>query len=148
MKKEKSIQFKLLEHSYHDKEVRDFYHKFQASHKGFTSRHKFSSLNYIHRLNRAARNYKPLNSVALPKQLQKNIEVKKSIIDPCNYINCSTRLSPIELAEQLSLYEIISFDIFDTLIFRKVAFPNDVFRIMAKMVDHEDFQNIRKIVSL
>lgn len=56
----------------------------------------------------------------------------------------SSRKSPKELAEQLMPYDIISFDIFDTAIYRKVDMPNDVFSIMAMEIGHGDFINVRK----
>lgn len=49
-----------------------------------------------------------------------------------------------ELAEQLMPYDVISFDIFDTAIFRKVDIPNDVFSIMAMEIGHGDFIQVRK----
>lgn len=50
----------------------------------------------------------------------------------------------MELLEQLMPYDVISFDIFDTAIYRKVDMPNDVFTIMAMEIGHGDFVNVRK----
>lgn len=41
-------------------------------------------------------------------------------------------------------YDIISFDIFDTLIYRKVEKPNDIFNIMSAEMGINDFVDIRK----
>ncbi|MCD7979074.1 MAG: hypothetical protein LUF31_00655 [Fusobacterium sp.] len=53
-----------------------------------------------------------------------------------------------ELINKIQDYEIISFDVFDTLIMRKTMFPVDVFEIVSKKIksDHiniEDFRNQR-----
>ena len=54
------------------------------------------------------------------------------------------RKTPIKFAYQLMPYDVISFDIFDTAIFRKVDMPNDVFALMAVEIGHGDFVNVRK----
>ena len=58
--------------------------------------------------------------------------------------NSNTRVFLMELLEQLMPYDVISFDIFDTAIYRKVDMPNDVFTIMAMEIGHGDFVNVRK----
>ena len=55
------------------------------------------------------------------------------------------RQSVDQLVQTLSAFDLISFDIFDTALFRKVEKPSDVFRIMALEMKHEDFVNIRKL---
>ncbi|MCR4874248.1 MAG: hypothetical protein K5923_00725 [Clostridia bacterium] len=47
------------------------------------------------------------------------------------------------IKERISKADIISFDIFDTLILRKVNRPIDVFKIMAMQTDMVDFQQLR-----
>lgn len=49
-----------------------------------------------------------------------------------------------QMFDELKLYDVISFDIFDTAIYRKVDQPNDVFTIMASEMGHGDFLNVRK----
>lgn len=48
-----------------------------------------------------------------------------------------------ELIGRLKRYDVISFDIFDTLIFRPVALPTDVFYMMGECLDLLDFKNVR-----
>lgn len=48
-----------------------------------------------------------------------------------------------ELLEQLKQYEIITFDIFDTLISRTVTHPTDVFRLVEKRWQKNNSSNIR-----
>lgn len=58
--------------------------------------------------------------------------------------NRSNRTELTELADKLMPYDVISFDVFDTAIFRKVDMPNDVFTIMAMESGHGDFIQVRK----
>lgn len=58
----------------------------------------------------------------------------------------SARKFPLSVdayVEKLSKYEIISFDIFDTLIFRPFSIPTDLFRIVGEKLGILDFTNIR-----
>ena len=52
-------------------------------------------------------------------------------------------LSVDKFVGKLKEYEVISFDIFDTLIFRSVAQPTDVFYFVGEKMDIMDFKNIR-----
>lgn len=52
-------------------------------------------------------------------------------------------LSVDAYVEKLSAYEMISFDIFDTLIFRPFSLPMDLFRIVGEKLGILDFTNIR-----
>jgi len=54
------------------------------------------------------------------------------------------RKSVDEMLTVLNQYDVISFDIFDTAIYRKVEKPIDVFTIMASEMGHNDFQKVRK----
>lgn len=51
--------------------------------------------------------------------------------------------SPEEYAKQLLAFDVISFDIFDTLIFRPFARPDDLFHILAQKHEYLDFANLR-----
>lgn len=52
--------------------------------------------------------------------------------------------TPEELAERLSKEDIISFDIFDTLIFRPVCAPTDLFFFVGEKLKFMDFERIRR----
>ena len=56
----------------------------------------------------------------------------------------SGRESPELLAEKLAAYDVISFDVFDTLIFRPFSKPTDLFYFVAEALDYPDFPGIRK----
>ncbi len=53
------------------------------------------------------------------------------------------RPSPDHFAMTLMRYDVISFDIFDTLLFRPFTEPRDLFLVLGKKLDIINFQNIR-----
>lgn len=50
---------------------------------------------------------------------------------------------PEQLAEKLAVYDVISFDLFDTLIFRPFSEPTDLFYIVGQKFGYMDFKRIR-----
>ena len=53
------------------------------------------------------------------------------------------RMNQEELYKQIEAYDVISFDIFDTILYRKVEKPTGIFRIMAQEMGRADFMSIR-----
>lgn len=53
------------------------------------------------------------------------------------------RISPVHIAMQLLQYDVISFDIFDTLILRPFEKPIDLFYILGKRLNMPEFYNLR-----
>ncbi|MBC5689822.1 HAD-IA family hydrolase [Mediterraneibacter sp. NSJ-55] len=51
---------------------------------------------------------------------------------------------PEALAEKLAKYDVISFDVFDTLVLRPFSAPTDLFFILGEELGYLDFENIRK----
>lgn len=72
---------------------------------------------------------------------EKRLDIKQSESE-C-YCSSSGYHAVSEYVEKLKEYDIISFDVFDTLIFRPVALPTDVFYLLGEKFDHMDFKNIR-----
>ncbi|OUP86225.1 hypothetical protein B5F07_02750 [Lachnoclostridium sp. An169] len=60
------------------------------------------------------------------------------------YENDFKRESVNKFVASIVDYDVISFDIFDTLIYRKVEKPNDIFSIMSAEMGENDFIDIRK----
>ena len=56
----------------------------------------------------------------------------------------SRREPPVEFAGRLMQYDVISFDIFDTLIFRPFSKPSDVFFLLSEKLDYPDLMRIRQ----
>lgn len=55
----------------------------------------------------------------------------------------SQRESPEALADRLAAYDVISFDVFDTLIFRPFSSPADLFALVGMELDYLGFQQLR-----
>lgn len=55
----------------------------------------------------------------------------------------SGRISPMHLAKSLMSYDVISFDVFDTLLFRPFSRPSDLFILLGQELDIMDFTEIR-----
>lgn len=56
----------------------------------------------------------------------------------------SKRELPEALAGRLAAYDTVSFDVFDTLLFRPFSKPADLFHFVGKKLDYLDFYDIRK----
>lgn len=55
----------------------------------------------------------------------------------------SSKRKPEELAEALAKYDVISFDVFDTLVLRPFSSPTDLFFVLGNELNYMDFQRIR-----
>lgn len=71
----------------------------------------------------------------------KNVSKEEKIL---YYENDFKRESVNKFVAAIVDYDVISFDIFDTLIYRKVEKPNDIFNIMSAEMNMNDFVDIRK----
>ena len=67
-------------------------------------------------------------------------EVKRLKIDEPESIK---QMPPNELADILAKYDVISFDIFDTLIYRPFSSPTDLFYLIGIELEYMDFARIR-----
>ena len=84
----------------------------------------------------------PKSTIPISEQPKPDKELDKSL--PYFMRGMTSRLSADELFKILSQYDVISFDIFDTVLLRKVEFPDDVFQIMSVEMGHNDFKSVRK----
>ena len=65
-------------------------------------------------------------------------ERKKLLIDKSESEAAFERIIPADrLIEKLSAYDIVSFDIFDTLIFRPFSAPSDLFYLFYRRLHHQ-----------
>lgn len=78
------------------------------------------------------------NNKALPPQ-------KVTVGNPWIYpeISCEKRLPVEELVNKLLPYDVISFDVFDTLIFRYVSNPKDVFSLTGNRLGIFEYSSVR-----
>lgn len=72
---------------------------------------------------------------------EKRLNVKESESE--SYHREYPKLSVDEYLKKIRDYDIISFDVFDTLIFRPMAQPTDVFYLIGEQTGIMDFKNIR-----
>lgn len=68
---------------------------------------------------------------------------KKELYAKGSESSLSCKRKPEELAEELAEYDVISFDVFDTLILRPFSSPTDLFYILGNKLNYLDFQRIR-----
>lgn len=59
-------------------------------------------------------------------------------------ILCDARMTPLELAEHLDGYPVVSFDVFDTLIFRPFSSPTDLFYLVGTRLGCFNFGALRR----
>lgn len=67
----------------------------------------------------------------------------KKLYSDASESSCSKLKSPELFAKELSKYDIISFDVFDTLIFRPFSSPTDLFFLIGNKLNYMDFKQIR-----
>ncbi len=68
----------------------------------------------------------------------------KRISADCSESFLSLRELPEKLAERLSKYDVISFDVFDTLLLRPFVCPTDLFFLIGEKLHYLDFERIRR----
>jgi len=73
-----------------------------------------------------------------------NPDANKKIPIDRSESSLSKRESPEALAKWLMQYDIISFDVFDTLIFRPFSKPTDLFFLLSEKLNYLDLERIRK----
>ncbi len=151
----------ILNRLFKDSTVKRTFKEFSRTHPHYIRENKTEALRFISRLNDARRKGENLADVALPEYSsyyeivseEYVPKINKSIFQIGNvgnkdikyYLKNETqRCSVEELTEKLSGFDVISFDIFDTLIYRKVGEPQDVFKIMAMEMGNYDFAKCRK----
>lgn len=118
-------------------QIRTVYEGYVDTHKQEHRRSRLKSWMLLLRLNL---NYYLFRKV--PEFIQTNEErgeIKVNISE--SYL--SKRETPEQLCQTLSQYDVISFDIFDTLIFRPFALPEDLFYILEEKQNYLDFKRLR-----
>ena len=146
---EEPIKKFLVRNVFIDKQAYDAFRQFRAKNEDYPWRSKpFATAAYIMRLNWAQYRQKDLSQVRWPLGIEKpnatSPQVSSSAANDSFWLKDAARPSVDELVEEISSYDIISFDIFDTAVFRKIDQPDDVFRLMSSEMGFEDFRRVRK----
>ena len=139
----RTIRGTILHNLFLDEQVDRFYRNFQKKHPDFTRKNRFKAVWYIMRLNYAQYKRRALTGVSVPNVASKYLTESEQVSFKYYFSN-NNRYDNDKLLNELMNFDVISFDIFDTALYRKVEFPNDVFRIMASEMEYPDFVQIRK----
>lgn len=110
--------------------IKFHYERFVNTNRKMHSRFPFVSWVYLLKLN--------LESIFMKRQKREQENVKGLKGKESAIIN-----SVQDLVQQLCEHEIISFDIFDTLLFRPFAVPTDLFYMVGEKLSYPDFKTIR-----
>lgn len=116
------------------------YHRYVDTHQEEHINNRWKSWWLLLRLNwhyRVLRKTEPLLNIKV-----KNSSIKQPYIDGAESL-LSKRIEPLFLAKSLMQYDVISFDIFDTLIFRPFTKPTDLFMVLGEKFSYFDFHKIR-----
>ena len=113
--------------------IRERYQEYRAGHK------KVHSLAYLGALNFDY--YVLKNRALLADSVLRPDEGRKIVMGPESEL--TRKMSPRRMADLLEVYDVISFDVFDTLILRKVSEPADVFYALQEKLDYPDLRRVR-----
>ena len=131
------------------------FQEFKKNNYFYFNKHKISSGYYFYRLTRAEKKGINLFKVKMPNNSKLPLifsrceeKGKESKLHECLAIPDSQllkRKSPEKLVEELSNFDIISFDVFDTLIFRPFANPTDLFYLLGEKFNVFNFSELRRM---
>ena len=128
------------------------YLRYKNYNADFHSAHKCASRRYLYRLIKAEKNNKNLYEVLPPKGTYAPYITERGDLrsdnqnDECKAVpdsNLIKRKSPAEFADELSKFDVVSFDVFDTLIFRPFAIPTDLFYLIESKTGCFNFCELR-----
>ena len=129
---------------FRDSSVEHAFMELRRANPGWIKHHLKESWAYARRLNRATRHRENLERVPVPAGcVNPNADIEAEGLDYW-LRDVPERPSEDELISRLLDYDVISFDVFDTLLVRKVDRPNDLFRILAQETSFFNFHNARK----
>lgn len=145
--------------------VRDRYQNYVCSNKEYHKNHRFRSWVYLYHLLKFDKAQKKLSKFSLVPSNVSNSQSRSSAVTPsprksdCKSLPVNQRLrlpyldgsesfafkreEPIFFAKRLMPFDIISFDIFDTLILRTFSNPTDLFMVVGNKLNLTNFKKIR-----
>ena len=124
------------------------YLKYKNYNEAFHLNNKGASRKYLFRLIRAERRGDDLYKVAVPlgaftPYLTGHTAESYKISESFDDSEVLLRKSPQALADELSEFDVVSFDVFDTLIFRPFANPTDLFYLIEAKTECFNFYELR-----
>lgn len=124
--------------------VDGIYEKYKYQNFNFHKNHKLYSWCYLQRLLNAEKKGIDLTTVKCPKGTsisQEEVIASKDIVISDDQL--IKRLPVEKMVDKLLQYDVISFDIFDTLIFRPFEKPTDLFYLLEAKNEIFDFASLR-----
>ncbi len=118
--------------------IQERYHKYRDRVQGAS---RMKAWGYLMKLNLQ---YYVLHQNYLKEPLFINIDKEKKLYFDGSESLLSHREEPEMLAKRLSEYDVISFDVFDTLILRSFSKPTDLFFVVGQALGYPDFERIRR----
>ena len=125
------------------------YTRYKMYNEEYHAQNRYSSIWYLFRLVAGQRLGRNLYKVRLPRGTANPYSVQRRGFDmllPCKAIpdtELIERKSTMELADELEEFSVISFDVFDTLIFRPFESPTDMFYLLGEQLRCFDFKALR-----
>ena len=113
--------------------IRERYQEYRGSHAKIPSLAYLSALNFDY--------YVLRNKALLADSVLRPDEGRKIVMGSESAL--TGKMSPKRMADLLEPYDVISFDVFDTLILRKVNEPADLFYALQEKLDYPDLRRVR-----
>ena len=113
--------------------IRERYQEYRGSHAKIPSLAYLGALNFDYHILR--------NKALLADSVLRPDEGRTVVMGSESEL--TRKMSPKRMADRLEPYDVISFDVFDTLILRKVSEPADVFYALQEKFDYPDFRRVR-----
>ncbi|WP_140403113.1 hypothetical protein [Blautia sp. An46] len=118
--------------------IRRRYHKYRD---GLTGKDRARAWGYLLKLNLE---YYLLQNKELKEPTEMYPDKGKKLYTQGSESSLSRREKPAALAEKLAAYDVISFDVFDTLLLRPFSKPSDLFFLVGEELNYLDFERIRR----
>lgn len=118
--------------------IQSRYHKYRNS---ITGVKRLGAWGYLIKLNLK---YYLLKDNELQEPLEAYPDRGKKLYSEGSESSLSKRESPVDMAQKLAQYDVVSFDVFDTLILRPFSKPTDVFFFVGEKLGYLDFERIRQ----
>ena len=135
-------------------EAEKVYSAYKSNNLEFHRQHRLTSYSFYAKLIRATKQNKDVKKVSFPTGTYNPFFVKNSLSkkpvklseNDCLAVPDSklcNRMSPEDFAKELAQYEVISFDVFDTCIFRPFENPVDLFYLLEAKNGVINFNTLR-----
>ena len=125
-----------------DKEVDQYFRRFYKCNSACIKRHPIEALSYFMKLNFYQWMQKPLDRVSIGSFTPPRTCITSDAVETFSF-DFNKRLSLEEIKEKISKYDVISFDIFDTLVFRQLEKPDHIFSLVGVKSVYPHFKEWR-----